>query len=136
MCCFYFLLYPVPGILAAHWMPVPRETSQVAITGALAGLLATVIGSIATLLLTLGVSLAGLNERYVEQIVPNAQEILRQNGMGFWFSMEGQLLQVGISLIFHIITGVVLSVLGGIIYAAIRKERSSETPDSHLEDQK
>jgi len=90
--------------------------------GALAGLLATGIDSIATLLLVLATSLLGLNERYIEKIMPNAMEIIRQQGMEFWFSTGGMLLQTGISLIFHIITGVILSILGGVIYVAIKKE--------------
>jgi hypothetical protein len=103
-------------------MPSPRTTSQGVAIGALAGLLATGIDSIATLLLVLGISLAGLNERYIEQIMPDAMEIVRQSGMEFWLSTGGQLLQTGISLIFHIITGVILSALGGMIYVEIKKE--------------
>lgn len=121
VCSLFFLVYPVPGVLAVHWMPPPRETGQILRNGALAGLIATVIDSLATLLLVLGVAVTGINERYIERIMPNAMEILRQNGMEFWFSTGGQLLQTGVSLIFHIITGVLLSILGGIIYDALRK---------------
>lgn len=121
-CCFFFLLYPVPGILGAYWMPSPRATGQVAVTGALAGLLATVLDGIATLLLVLVTAQTGLTERYIEGIMPNANEILQQSGMEFWLSTGGQLLQTGISLIFHVITGVILSVLGGIIYVSVKKE--------------
>jgi hypothetical protein len=122
--CFFCLLYPVPGILGAYWTPVPRTTSQAAKTGALAGLLATGIDSVATLILVLITSLLGLTERYVEQFIPNATEIIQQSGSGFWFSTGGQLLQAGITLIFHVIIGVILSVLGGMIFVAIRKEKS------------
>ena len=122
VCSFFFLLYPVPGILGLHWTPSPRNTSQGATVGALAGLLATGIDSIATLLLVLATSLLGLNERYIEQIMPNAMDVIRQQGMEFWFSTGGMLLQTAISLIFHIITGVILSILGGVIYVAIKKE--------------
>jgi hypothetical protein len=122
VCCFFFLIYPVPGILVAHWLPAPRETGQIVRSGALAGLLATGIDSLATLLLVLGLSLTGITERYIERIMPNAMEILQQSGMEFWFSTGGQLLQTSFYLIFHIITGILLSILGGVIYTGIRKE--------------
>jgi hypothetical protein len=121
-CCVFLLLYPVPGILGAYWMPSPRETGQVVRTGAFAGLLAAGIDSIVTLILTLGTSWAGLYERYFEQLNPNAMEILRQRGMDFWFSTGGLLLQTSIGLVFHIITCVLLSILGGVIYTGFRKE--------------
>lgn len=122
-CCVFLLLYPVPGILNAYWMPSPRETEtgQVVRTGAFAGLLAAGIDSVATLILMLGISWAGLTERYIEQMNPNGMEILRQSGLEFWYSIEGMLLQTSIGLVFHIIMGVLLSIAGGIIYNAIRK---------------
>lgn len=122
VCSFFFLSYPVPGILAAYWLPSPRDTGQIVKSGALAGLLATGIDSIATLLLVLGISLTGLNERYIEQMMPNAMEVLQQSGMEFWFSTGGQLLQTAVGSIIHMITGVLLSILGGIIYIAVKKE--------------
>lgn len=122
ICGLFFLLYPVPGILSVHWSPAPRHAGQAAGAGALAGLLATGIDSIVTLLLSVVLAVTGINGRYMEQMIPNATEILRQTGMEFWISNTGQVLQTGISLIFHIITGVILSVFGAIIYAAIKKE--------------
>jgi hypothetical protein len=74
------------------------------------------------LLLTLVISLSGLNERYLEQLMPDAQAIIHQSGMSFWLSTGGILLQTGISLIFHIVLEAILSTLGAVIYAAIKKE--------------
>jgi hypothetical protein len=122
VCCLFFLTYPVPGILVAHWLPSERETGQIVRNGALAGLLATGIDSVGTLLLVLGISLTGLNERYIQQVMPEAMEILRQSGMEFWFSTGGQLLQTSIGSIFHIVTGVLLSILGSVIYVAMKKD--------------
>jgi hypothetical protein len=122
VCSFFLLLYPVPGILGAHWLSLPRTTKQGAVTGALAGLLATAIDSIATLLIVLGSSVTGLTDRYIAQNVPNFEEIMRETGTEFWFSTGGQLLQTAITIPFHILTGVILSALAGMIYIAIKKE--------------
>jgi type II secretory pathway component PulF len=122
ICCFFFATYFVPGILAVYWTPSPRTSAQAATVGALSGVLATGLDSLATLLLALGISMAGLNERYIEQLMPNAQTIIQQSGTSFWFSTTGTLLQTGISLVFHVILGVILSTLGAILYTAIKKE--------------
>ena len=122
VCFFFFLTYPVPGILAAYWTQPPRTTSQAVTTGALSGLLATGLDGLATLCLALGISLLGLNEQHLEKLFPNAQEIIQQSGSAFWFSTAGVLLQTGISLFFHVILGVTLSTLGAIIYVAMKKE--------------
>lgn len=120
-CCLFLFTYPVPGILCIHWTPLPQIQDQGIKTSAFAGLLATGLDSIATLLLVLGVSIAGLNEKYIGQFMPNVQESVDQSGLGFWFSTSGVLLQSCFSLIFHIVFGTIISVLGGMIYSSMKK---------------
>ena len=40
VCCFFLLVYPVPGILVSHWLPSPRETGRLVRSVSPAGLLA------------------------------------------------------------------------------------------------
>ncbi len=121
-CCLFFLLYPLPGVLDVHWSPEQRTEGKLAFAGALAGLLAAGIDSVATLLLVVALSLSGGFERYLQQAIPNEMEMFRQTGMDFMFSTGGLLVQTGIGLIFHILTAVVLSALGSLVYAGMKNK--------------
>jgi hypothetical protein len=124
-CCLFLLTYLVPGVLGVYWTPPPLTSNDGIRIGALAGLLATILDSLVTLLLVLIISLAGLNDRYLAQFIPNAQEIIQQSNLGFWFSTGGMLLQTCFSLIFHIVFGVVISVLGAMVYFSVKKNSCS-----------
>jgi len=66
----FLLLYPGVGVLAAFWLPEPRIPKQGAIEGALAGLLAFGIDSIATIIITLFIVWTGGMEQYIRQLYP------------------------------------------------------------------
>lgn len=121
-CCAFLLLYPLPGVLDVHWTSAARTEGKLALAGALAGLLATGIASMATLLLVLLVSVSGAFDRYMEDIMPGAMELISQAGLDFMYSTAGLMAQTGFALIFHVISGVALSALGGIVYAGVRNK--------------
>jgi hypothetical protein len=121
-CCLFLTLYPLPGVLDVHWTAESRTEGKLLLAGALAGLLATAIDSVATLLMVAILSISGGFERYLQQTIPNEMEIFEQTGMDFLFSTGGLLVQTGIGLIFHVLTGVVLSALGALIYAGLKNK--------------
>lgn len=121
-CCLFFFLYPLPGVLDVHWSAESRAERNVIFAGALAGLLATVIDSIATFLLIWLVSATGGFEKYLQTAMPVEMEMINQSGIGFLFSTASILLQTSIGLIFHIVTGVVLSAFGGLVYAGMKNK--------------
>ena len=121
-CCLFLVLYPLPGVLEVHWTAESRTEGKLMLAGGLASLLATGIDGVATLLLVVIASLSGAVERYLQQVVPNEMELIDQAGMDFLFSTSGLLVQTGVGVVFHIITGVALSALGGLVYAGMRSK--------------
>ncbi|MBL8099642.1 MAG: hypothetical protein JNK81_10695, partial [Anaerolineales bacterium] len=122
--CFIFLfLYPLPGILEVHWTAEPRPQNEILKSGALSGFLAATIDGVITFFLILLVSFTGGMEKYLYQAIPVEMETLNQVGFGSMFFIILVLVQSCIALIFHILTGVILSPVGGLIYANIKNKR-------------
>ncbi len=122
--CFIFLfLYPLPGILEVYWTAEPRSQNEILKSGALSGFLAAAIDGAITFFLILLVSFTGGIEKYLYQTIPAEMETLNQAGFGSMFFIILVLVQSCIGLIFHILTGAILSPVGGLIYANIKNKR-------------
>jgi hypothetical protein len=121
-CCLFFFLYPLPGILEAHWAHDTRSEGKVIFAGALAGFLATSIDGVVAFLLMFLVSATGGIDRYLQTAMPAEMEMIENSGMGFLFSTGSLLAQTAIGLIFHIFSGVVVSALAGLVYSGMRNK--------------
>jgi hypothetical protein len=122
--CFIFLfLYPLPGILEVHWTAESRPQNEILKFGALSGFLASTIDGVITFLLILLVTVTGGMETYLYEAIPAEMEALSQVGFGPMFFIVLTLIQTCIALILHILTGVILSPVGGLIYANIKNKR-------------
>jgi len=110
----FLLLYPGVGMLAAFWLPKPRVTKQGAIDGALAGLIAFGIDSIATILLTLIVAWTGGLEQYMAQFSPymSSDAFATTNAVTIATI-------AGFSCI-NVLIGVFSSALGGLVFASVK----------------
>jgi len=107
----FLLLYPGVGVLAAYWLPPPRTTKQGAIDGALAGLLAFSIDSIATIIITLIVMWTGGLEQYMSQFAPYLSPDTLTTTNTFTVALIA-----GCSCI-NVLIGMLLSALGGFVFA-------------------
>lgn len=121
-CCLFFFLYPLPGILEAHWSRDARNEGKIIFAGALAGLLATGIDGIVAFLLMFVVSATGGIDRYLQTAMPNEMELIERSGMGFLFSTGSLLAQTAIGLLFHIFSGVVVSALAALVYSGMKNK--------------
>ena len=121
-CCLFFFLYPLPGILEAHWSRDARNEGKIIFAGALAGLLATGIDGIVAFLLMFLVSATGGIDRYLQTAMPNEMELIERSGMGFLFSTGSLLAQTAIGLLFHIFSGVVVSALAALVYSGMKNK--------------
>jgi hypothetical protein len=79
------VLYVVVGVMAANWMAPPRDAGKAAGAGAVAGLITSLAGGIATLIIntarfTVGGGRAAMM-RQLEQLPPNVVEQLRDLGV-------------------------------------------------------
>jgi hypothetical protein len=110
----FLLLYPSVGALAAFWLPIPRETKQGAIDGALAGLVAFGIDTIATIVLTLIVMWTGGLEQYMSQFAP----YLSPDTLAITNTFSIALI-VGCSCI-NVLVGALFSALGGFVFASVK----------------
>ena len=115
---FFFLLYPVPGLLAAHWSP-PLTTGRGASLGALAGLLASGIDSLATAALMIVVQVLGLNEQYIARVMPDIMNLPGSSRALTWGLVAGGIVML-ISLVVNVLIGVGAGALGGIVYSALK----------------
>lgn len=121
-CCLFLFLYPLPGILEAHWFREIRGEGKVMLAGALAGLFATGLDGFVTLLLVLIASITGGFDGYLRSVMPNEMNLIDQAGMGFMFSTTSLLIQTSIGLLFHIFSGVVVSALAGLVYSGMKNK--------------
>lgn len=128
ICSFVIVLggYAVAGVLAARYLPAPREGGRAAGQGALAGLITGLIGGIISALMTpLSLTAMGGTAALVETLPAETLEQLAQMGIDpatiFNAGTVG-----GMTLLCCLPTGLILGAiigaLSGLIYAAARPE--------------
>jgi hypothetical protein len=121
-CCLFLFLYPLPGILEAYWSRDVRGEGKIIFAGALAGLLATGLNSIVTLLLIWVASASGGFTDYLQKAMPNEMDLINQAGLAFMFETPALLIQAGFGLLFHVFSGVVVSALAGLVYSGMKNK--------------
>jgi hypothetical protein len=119
-CCLFLFLYPLPGVMEAYWSKDVRGEGKIILNGALAGLLATGLDGIITLLLVWIASVTGGFTGYLQRAMPNEMDLIDQAGLGFMFSTPSLLVQTSLALLFHIFSGVVVSALAGLVYSGMK----------------
>jgi hypothetical protein len=124
LCLPFFLVYPLSGILAAHWLTLPGTARQGASAGTMAGLLASIIDSFFTILVTVIFAVMGLIESYAyQQLSTRGLEFAQESGMWSLVTPGSQVIQSLCLSIFNIFLGISLGCLGGLFYALIRRNR-------------
>jgi uncharacterized protein YggT (Ycf19 family) len=123
----YLLLYPGVGMLAAFWSPRPRTLKQGALAGALAGLLAFVIDSLATVCFSTIVALTGGFQEYIYEIFARYFSPFRLflnarmlSGLD-WAIIAGVICASAL----NVVMGTLFSCLGGLIFSAIVQDKPS-----------
>ena len=121
-CCYYLLLYPAIGVLAAIWMPSVSSPGEGAKYGAQAGLLAGLIDSAVTTISSIGVAFFSGPEVVLNQFSPETISRFQERGLD-WFLSTGGI--IGSALCSSVIT-MVLAVSAGtiicLIYTSLKKK--------------
>jgi hypothetical protein len=121
-CCAFLFLYPLPGVLEAHWSRDARGEGKIVLGSAMAGFLATGLDGIFTFLLVWIASASGGITRYLQKAMPNEMDLIDQSGMGFMFETPALLVQLSLGILFHIFSGVVVSALAGLVYSGMKNK--------------
>lgn len=118
-----WIAYLVIGVLAAAWMRGERTVGSAAGQGALAGLLASVIGGIVSWIIAVAQAALGGTARLLSQIPPEVLEMLRQSGIPpqMVFGVGGMAVFGLICCVVGLVIAVLLSTIGAMIYAALKK---------------
>ncbi|NOZ27413.1 MAG: hypothetical protein GXP39_05085 [Chloroflexi bacterium] len=115
------ILYVVIGILAALWMPAPRDAGPGAGAGAAAGALAGLGYGIASMIATpLAYTLMGGAQTAMRSLPPQLMEMYRQAGLDpqMFFSLPMVTLSAGLCCISNLVFAAILGAIGGAIAAA------------------
>jgi hypothetical protein len=136
-CCaivLIFLVYIGVGVLTAYWMP-GATTGTAAGQGALAGLVTGIVSGLVSLVLALVRTATVTSTDVLSQFTPQQLEQLRQAGIDpstLAGLISGGAGPVAASLCCgaDIVLGVVLALLGAVVYAAIRGTSTPAAPPS------
>ena len=112
----FFLLYPGVGVLAASWLAAPRTAKQGAIDGALAGLVAFSMDSVATIVATLIIYWTGAFEQYMRQLAPQLEPEVLASANTLTLGLI-----VGSSCV-SVLIGVLFSASGGWVFASVKPD--------------
>jgi hypothetical protein len=120
------LAYVAAGALAAYWLPPRREGGRAAGQGAIAGLLAGLIGAFTRTLLTpLSLAVSGGSQALISQLPPESLQALTQAGLDPNLLFNAGTL-AGVTALCCLPTGLLigagLGALGGLIFAAAKPE--------------
>jgi hypothetical protein len=120
------LAYLAIGALAGFWLTPRRETGRAAGQGALAGLLASVIGGLVRTALTpLSMRLSGGTQALLSQLPPETLQQLQQAGIDPNTLLGGGTM-AGLTLLcclpLMLLVGAGLGALGGLIFAAAKPD--------------
>lgn len=120
------IAYVAVGALAVSWLPPRRMTGRSAGQGALAGLIASVAGGLARVVLTpLSLSLSGGAEAIISQLPEESLKMFEQAGLDPATLINGGTF-AGFALVcclpVALLAGAALGALGGLIFAAAKPE--------------
>lgn len=123
-CILGLVAYTGIGALAAYWMPPAREGGAAAGQGALAALLASLIGGVVNMIaMTIQMSIADTSA-ILSQIPPESLEQMRMAGIdpAAFTGPAGGALCGGSCCIGGLILAAILGAIGGAVFAAIRPD--------------
>ena len=118
-CVVFLILYPAVGVLAGTWLTPPRTAGAGAKEGALAGLVAGILDSVATLVVAGIALLLGASEKYLAQIPPEFMPLIEDSGAMVLLSPVGLLAVTVCSVPIFLMLAVGCAALGGLVYASI-----------------
>ena len=125
----YLLALPLVGVLAGAWLEPPVTVRKVLPQSALAGLLAASLDGVFTVALTAVLYLSGAMTRYFESAMPGVFTLANENeAFRFYFSLPGQVISTSLCAAGMLVVAVGASVLGGLLYAAIKQGGSAPGP--------
>jgi hypothetical protein len=125
------VVYAAAGAAAAHWLPPPRTAGPAAGQGALAGLIAALIGTLAQVaLIPLSITMAGGSQNLANMLPPESLSQLQQVGIDPQ-ALFSSGTYAGITLVCclpaALVIGAGLGALGAAIYAAVRSDTGTTT---------
>jgi hypothetical protein len=120
-CLLHLTIFPAVGVFSVRNSPSLNDLKQVSKDSALAGVIAGAIFGTMAFINSIVTSLLGLTERYAQNLPLESQELLSQTGFDFVYTLQGQIAIMLCTIPITIGFGVLLSVLGGIVYRSIKK---------------
>lgn len=122
-CLLHLSIFPVVGVFSVRNSPNLNDLKQVSKDSALAGLITgTIFGAMAFINAVIASSI-GLTGRYVQNLPLESQRFLSRTGFDTLFSLRGQIVIMLCTIPITIGFGVLLSVLGGIVFRSIKKDK-------------
>ena len=121
-CCLWVVL---GGLLAAYLMQQGHPYPITIADGALVGLIAGAIGGVLTVFLSIPIemALAPIQQRFLERFLENAGDLpVNTRDLIAQFSRPSSPILVAIRLCLSVMVGMVFSLIGGILGAAIFKK--------------
>jgi hypothetical protein len=117
------ITYVGVGVLAAMYLPPLRTAWRGAGEGALAALIASLIGGITGMIIALARS-SVTGAQAMAQLPPGVLDMVRESGIspGFLFGVGGTSIFGSICCLSGILVAVALAAIGGAIYAAAKPE--------------
>jgi hypothetical protein len=127
--CFTWLLgwviYVGAGMLAAYWLPLPRDAGEGAGAGAIAGVIAAVIGGIVGMIVSgIQFAITGGSAAVLSQMPKESLEMMRDAGIDpAIFANIGAVLGVSaFCCVVGMVIAAVLGAIGGAVFAALQSE--------------
>lgn len=126
-CCLGILAYVGIGLLGAHWMPPQREPGPAAGQGALAAVVAALIGGVANIIILLFETAALGPGGIASQLSPQTLSQLEQLGMDpkmldTFVGPAGAALGGSICCLGGLFLAAILGAIGGAIYASVQPD--------------
>jgi hypothetical protein len=126
-CCLGIVAYVGVGLIAGLWMPSPREPGRAAGEGALAAVIAALIGGLANIVILVLQAVALGPDRILSQLSPNTISQLEQLGMDprmldTFAGPAGAALGSSICCLGGLILAAILGAIGGAVYAAVQPD--------------
>jgi hypothetical protein len=126
-CILGLVAYAGIGALAAHWMPPLRMAGPAAGQGAVAAMVAALIGGVVNTIIILVEVAIGGSAQILSQIPPETLRQLEQQGMdpqilNTFVGPVGALLGGSMCCLGGLVLAAVLGAIGGAVYAGIRAD--------------